>query len=153
MYAITARKWLIVGSLVITAAQMAFFSIAPAIDFPITYSTSFRLLEITFPVFLGYLGTASHFVFKRPKLEDSFYSPYLGILVVGSIVIYCVMIVSSFVGFAYSNREGAIPGGGMSVEILSTALSSSLGFLAVTTSILITYLFASGGDSRYLDKG
>jgi hypothetical protein len=60
-----ARKWLVLASLSMTAVLFVFFIIAPAFGFPLTFGQARGLLEIILPVFLGYLGSASHFVFSQ----------------------------------------------------------------------------------------
>ena len=67
-----ARKWLILSSLIITGVQMIFLFVAPIVDSPI-FSKISDLLQIVTPVFLGYLGSASHFIFMvlSPKYRQA----------------------------------------------------------------------------------
>ena len=58
-----ARRWMIVASISITGLQLIFFLIAPAVSFPLTYPKNLDILQMILPVFLGYLGAASHFIF------------------------------------------------------------------------------------------
>lgn len=138
----SARRWLIVSSLVITGAQMIFLLVAPSFSFPLTYPQNLDLLQIVLPVFLGYLGSASHFIFQSSATSVPVQNQFLGLLVKGPIVIYALAVIAAFGAFAYSNRVGAEIGGGMSVENLATALSLVLGLLAVTTGIVSSYIFA-----------
>ena len=138
-----ARKWLIVASLAITGFQMMFFLIAPSFDFPLTYPRNLDILQIISPVFLGYLGSASHFIFKPRSAVVSVENQYLGLLVKGPLLIYMLVVIGAIVAFGYSNRYGAPIGSGMSVDNLSTALSLALGLLAVTTGIISSYLFSA----------
>jgi len=145
MNIVEARKWLIVASLSITGFQMVFLFIAPTLGFPISYPKNLDLLQIVSPVFLGYLGAASHFIFKKDQVSTSVDNEYLGLLVKGPVLIYCVAIIAAFAAFAafaYSNRLDAEIGTGMSIENLGNAVSISLGLLAVTTSIITSYLFS-----------
>jgi hypothetical protein len=139
----SARKWLIASSLTITGGQMIFLLIAPAFSFPLTYPQNLDLLQIVLPVFLGYLGTASHFIFQSTAPPVRAQNQFLGLLVKGPIIIYVLAVTAAFGSFAYSNRVGAERGAGMSVDNLSTALSLTLGLLAVTTGIVSSYLFAA----------
>lgn len=138
----SARKWLIISSLVITGVQMIFLLTAPVFSFPLTYPKNLDLLQIVLPVFLGYLGSASHFIFQSAAAPIQVHNQFLGLLVKGPIIIYVLAVAAAFGSFAYSNRIGAEIGAGMSVDNLATALSLALGLLAVTTGIINSYLFA-----------
>lgn len=138
-----ARRFLILWGLIITGAQMSFLMVAPSLGFPLGYPKNLDLLQIISPVFLGYLGAASHFIFQPEEPEVSVRNQYLELLLKGPIFIYFIAVAAAFVAFGYSNRVGATIGEGMSVENLSTALTICLGLLAVTTGILSSYLFAS----------
>jgi hypothetical protein len=139
----SARKWLIISSLIITGAQMAFLLIAPSLGFPLIYPKNINLLQIVTPVFLGYLGAATHFIFQNPVPVAPVQNQFLGILIKGPLILYILSVVSAFFAFGYTNRVGAPIGGGMGVDNLGTALSISLGVLAVTTSVISSYLFAA----------
>jgi len=138
-----ARKWLILASLSITGAQIVFLLVCPAFGFPLEFSQSLNLLQIVTPVFLGYLGSAAHFVFMSPVPTVSANNQFLGLMVRGPIIIYALAMVAAFSAFGYSNRVGATIGNGMSFDDLSTAVSISLGVLAVVTGIIVSYLFVS----------
>lgn len=84
----SARKWLIVSSLVITGSQMLFLLVAPTIGFPLSYPKNLNLLQIVSPIFLGYLGAASHFIFQNPAPAVPVQNRFLGLLVKGPLVIY-----------------------------------------------------------------
>ena len=51
-----ARRWIIVASLVIAGAAFSFFVIAPVLGYPLRFSQAMSILQIVFPVFLGYLA-------------------------------------------------------------------------------------------------
>jgi len=136
-----ARKFLISSSLIILGAQMVFLIVGPSFGFPMEYPKNLHLIEIVSPVFLGYLGAASHFIFQNPAPDVPVQNEFLGILVRGPI--YTMAVVSALAAFAYSNRAGAEIGSGMSEDALGTALSLSLGVLAVTTGAITSYLFVS----------
>jgi hypothetical protein len=142
MTADKARKWLIVSSLLITGAQMIFLIAAPSFGFPLEYPRNFNILQIVSPVFFGYLGSATHFIFMRPSPKVAVNYPLLGLLVKGPTLIYVAAMLAAFISFGYSNRVGAMPGNGMSVDNLATAISVSLALLAVTTGVIVSYLFA-----------
>jgi len=141
MTADQGRKWLILSSLIITGIQVIFLFVAPALGYPLTYPKNLYLLQIVTPVFLGYLGSAAHFVFTAPPPEVTVNNQFLGPLVKGPITIYACAMVAAFGTFGYSNREGVQIGSAMTVDNLATAISISLGILAVTTGVIISYLF------------
>src|SRR5277367_4135952 len=113
----SAGKWLILASLIITGLQMLFLIAAPAFGFPLTYPKNLDLLEIVSPVFLAYLGSASHFIFQNPAPRVPVQNQFLGYLVIGPVVIYLAAVAGT--------------------------LSAALGVLAVTTGVISSYLFVA----------
>jgi len=149
----SARKWLVLGSLIVTGTHFIFFLIAPAVGYPIEYEHSIRLLQISTPVFLGYLGAASRFVFQRHKATDQVVisNPLLGTLIRGPFIVFGLASIAALCAFGYSNRLNAPPGVGMSVDTLATAVTTALGLLAVTTNVAVSALF--GGEDRNKEAG
>lgn len=144
----SARRWLILSSLVITGGQMVFLLAAPSFGFPLIYPKNLDILQIISPVFLGYLGAASHFIFQNPTPPVPVQNQFLGMLVKGPIIIYALVVIAALGSFAYSNRVGAPIGSNVSLENLATALSLSLGILAVTTGVVSSYLFTAPTEPR-----
>jgi len=139
-----ARKWLIIASLAMAALSFCFFILAPVFGYPLRYSQAQSVLQIVLPVFLGYLGAASQFAFqKSPPADTAVAGPLTGLLVKGPIAVFALMMVVLVVAFGYSNRPTASPGDGMSAELLSTGVTVAIGLLAVTTNVIIAYLFAA----------
>ena len=62
-----ARVWLVKASLIVTTLTFVFFIVAPAFNFPLSFGEAIRLLEIVAPVFLGYLGSATQFLFLKDR--------------------------------------------------------------------------------------
>jgi hypothetical protein len=60
-----ARRWIVLASLTITGAVFVFFLLAPVSGYPLEIAQAQGIFQIVLPVFLGYLGSATHFVFKR----------------------------------------------------------------------------------------
>jgi uncharacterized membrane protein YidH (DUF202 family) len=140
-----ARRWLIGASLIAAGSAFCFFMLAPVLGYPLRHSQAQSVLQIVLPVFLGYLGAATQFVFqKTPSPEDAFtISPTMSLLVRGPIALFLGMIAVAIFAFGYSNRLSAPPGEeGMSVDQLSTAVTAATGLLAVTTNVVVAYLFA-----------
>lgn len=138
-----ARKWLVIASLCVAAVSFTFFILAPVFGYPLRYSQAVTLLQIVFPVFLGYLGAATQFVFqKTPPATKVAARPMMGLLVKGPIVVFSIMVTGAVIAFGYSNRATAPLGDGMSVEVLSTTTTAALGLLTVTTNVVVAYLFS-----------
>lgn len=146
-----ARRWLIKASLTITGLYFVFFFTAPAMGYPLTFEQSIRILEIVLPVFLGYLGNGTYFLFKthEPNIKRTLKgSPELfRLLVIGPILVFAAASIAAIIAFGLSNRASAPPGSGMNVDLLAGAMSASLGLLAVTTNIIVSYLFSAGESS------
>ena len=143
-----ARKWLVTASLIITGALFLFFILAPAFHYPLQFKQARTLLEVLLPVFLGYLGSAAHFLFRvegAPQVVRSVQSPALLTLILkGPVVLFTVAVTAALIAFGVMNRAGQNDGGGMSVQDLSGIVSLALGLLTVTTSVLSAYLFPAG---------
>lgn len=138
-----ARTWLIKASLGITTADILFFLLAPLIGYPLEWPEAFRLMEIVFPVFLGYLGSATYFVFGETKGTRSVAKvarKQLGVMVRGPIIAWIVIDVAAIAAFGLSNRHSSrtTP---MSLELFARILTGTLALLAVTTNIAVSYLF------------
>ncbi|MFW6023328.1 MAG: hypothetical protein ACOC9O_01160 [Myxococcota bacterium] len=143
-----ARMWLVKASLGITAATLVFFISAPAMEYPLEYRQSFRVMQIVLPVFLGYLGSASQFLFRRSRSEGVVRShAMLGLLVKGPILIFALALVAALVAFGYTNRRAAPIGQGMSVDELALAMSLIVGLLAATTGVLMARLFPAAEEA------
>jgi hypothetical protein len=143
-----ARKSIIVTSLVATGLVFVFFLVAPPLGFPLEWDQGQRVIEILLPVFLGYLGTATHFLFHSnkpqvlPTLELQ--NSLLGLLIKGPIWVFAIACAAILFAFGYSNRSTAPSGSGMSIDQLSWAFTAALGILAVTSSVAVAYLFSLG---------
>ncbi|ETW94218.1 MAG: hypothetical protein ETSY1_35840 [Candidatus Entotheonella factor] len=139
-----ARIWLVVASLIIVAACFMFFILAPLFGYPLESQQAIRLLEIVLPVFLGYLGSASYFVFKRP--HRSRMPVELGtltsVMIRGPVIVFCLVVISAIFAFGYTNRFNATPRTGLSIDMLAGMLAAALGLLTVTTNLMVSYIFS-----------
>jgi len=141
-----ARTWIIRTSLLLTTALFAFVVIAPTAGYPLDPSSNhvIRLLQIVTPVFVGYLGSAAHFVFgdtsgsasNQPQL-----SPNAVLLIKGPVLAWVVMSTLCFTAYGLSNRPSAAPGSGWSFDFLSGLLTVTLSLLTATTNLAVAYLF------------
>lgn len=144
-----ARSWLILFSLFVTAAVLCFIWLAPALfGYPLDAAggDSARLIQIVLPVFLGYLGAASHFAFRDHDEDDLADSvrlrPTAAHLIRWPLVLWVLIAAAALGGFWWTNRPGAEVGVGWTVDDLASALTVSMGLLAVTTGVAVSYLFA-----------
>jgi hypothetical protein len=142
---------LVVASLFFTGTVFVFFLVAPATGYPLTWDQAARVFEIILPVFLGYLGSATQFLFrggqnrKSLKLKDE--SGMLGLLIRGPLVVFGVAALAIVFAFGFSNRANAPAGSGMTVDVLAGSFTAILGLLAVTTNVAVSYLFSVGEHS------
>ncbi len=148
----TARVWIIKASLIITGLCFGFFLLAPALGYPTTFDQALRLLEIITPVFLAYLGSATYFLFGKDAsnidLSVRGSTELFSILVRGPVYLFGFVVTAAIAAFGYSNRVSAPVGSGMSIDALAASLSASLGLLAVTTNVVVTYLFSGGQNGK-----
>ena len=137
-----ARRWIVLSSLILTGVFFVFFLIAPVSGYPLTYPQAFRLLQIVTPVFAGYLGAATRFIFGAQSAATNVSSePLLGIIARGAVIVFGLAIVAALGAFGWTNRTSAPAGIGMSIDTLATAFSLALGLLAVTTGIIVDGIF------------
>ena len=143
MNAAGARIFIVSASLALTGILLIFLMAAPSLRVPFNenQSENLRLIEIVLPVFFGYLGSASHFVFNANRGRDV--APdqmaLLRILVVGPFTIFAVFLIALFGIFWLSNGTPAA----MSFGTLSQFFSWAMGLLACTISIISAYLFGA----------
>src|SRR4051812_5542789 len=109
MPANAARRWLVTASLLLCAAILVFFLLAPTLGYPLEFAQSMRALEIVLPVFLGYLGTAALFIFRsNPETEDTPPANVLNLvslLVKGPIVVFGMVLAALLVAFGRLNSS------------------------------------------------
>jgi hypothetical protein len=146
-----ARKFIILTSLTASGLIFIFFLVAKPLGYPLDWDESQRIIEILLPVFVGYLGTATHFLFHNPQKQHTFQLgnavPLLGILIKGPVVIFAISCFAILFAFGYSNRHGAPQDSGMSVDQLAWAFTAALGILTVSSSVAVSYLFSLEGDA------
>lgn len=140
-----ARIFLVSSSLLITFAALGFFVTAPAFGYPLTFDEALRLLEIIVPVFLGYLGSASYFIFRaqnnQTKDPPAAVRNLLGLMVRGPLLVFAGVVLLAIIAFGYTNRVAAAPGVGMTTGTLAQIISVVLGLQACTTNVIVSYLF------------
>ena len=139
-----ARSWIIKASLAISGLHIAFLVIAPAAGYPLTYPEALRLIEIVIPVFFAYLGSATHFLFKPAANRAPVESPtLLALMVRGPLLVFGGVSAIALVAFGISNRPPTARGNGMELDTLAAFISAGLGLLAVSTNVIVQYLFAT----------
>ena len=140
-----ARAWLIKASLAATGVAFVFYLIAPACGYPLTYDQTPRIFEVILPLFLGYIGTATHFLFHqgtRRAAPITVSSPLLRLIIQGPIYVFAFGWLAVTIAFGLSNRVEAASGSGMSIDQMAAFLTSLLGLLAVSTGVAVSYLFS-----------
>jgi hypothetical protein len=139
----TARKLLILSSLIVTACEFLFFILGPALGYPLHQGEAFRMIEIITPVFLGYLGSATRYLF-HPAADQirpsSIQRELLGLLVKGPLLVFSVISAAALFAFGYANRPN---GPGMLPDTLGLMLAATLGILTITTSVIVENVFPS----------
>lgn len=141
----SAREWLIKAGLYATGIAFVFYLLAPALHYPISYDQTPRILEVVLPVFLGYVGTATHFIFQqgdRTTAAVKLPARLLRLIVKGPLLVFGLGWLALTVAFGVSNSSSATDGSGMSVDQLSAFLATLLSLLAVSTGVAVSYLFS-----------
>ena len=145
MNADKARIWLIRWSLITTVSTFVFFVLAPVFGYPLKFSQAINILQIILPVFVGYVGSATQFVFRRQQglaVINPSVAPFIGLLVKGPVVGFAIMIGAACVAFGSANRHDALAGEGMSVDALAGVVTLALALLTVSTNAIVGYLFS-----------
>ncbi|TAZ53243.1 hypothetical protein [Rhizobium ruizarguesonis] len=146
----SARISIVVYSLVITGCLILFLIISQPLGMPFDYGLeqNLRLIDVTIPTFLGYLGSASHFIFNtnRGRDVDEDNAVLLKILIHGPFLIFICAVIGLFFVFYQTNQPLPVDAprvDPMKFGTLSRYFSICLGLLAVTVSIISSYLFGS----------
>jgi hypothetical protein len=153
-----AQKLIILSSLGAICLLLLFYILSPVLGYPLEYDQAIRLIQINVPVFLGYIGSATQFLFTgdtaRATLIDPRLAPLLKLLVPGPLVVFAIVNVAVLFAFGWTNRAAAPAGVGMTVDTLSIFLTTALGILTVSTGVIVSYLFSTaerGGSASSTD--
>lgn len=146
----SARIAIVCYSLSITGSLILFLILAQPIGIRFNYSQeeNLRLIDVITPTFFGYLGAASHFIFNSNKGREVSVENegILRLLIHGPFIIFILLVGSVFYTFYYTNLPQALDDkriAVMSFNSLSRYLSICLAILAVTVSIISSYLFGA----------
>lgn len=147
-----ARTWLITASLLITGGCFLFFILAPTFSYPIDSDQSVRILQIIIPVFIGYLGSATYFVFNNQTTSGNLSfqgnSKQVKLLIQGPVYLFCIGLVAILIVFWKGNSASAPPGAGMEIDGLATWVTVLLSILTVTTNVIVAYLFSQASSNN-----
>jgi hypothetical protein len=140
------RAWIIKASLAQLGASFAFFILArPIFGFPMVYEEVIRVLQIIFPVFVGYLGIAAAYVSQQPDavpIDTNSAAPkFSQLLLRGPIYLVGMCSIVLIASFWVSNLPSAKSGGGMSLDNFCWFLSLLMGLLAASSGLVVTRLF------------
>lgn len=141
-----ARLWIVQVSLGIVAIYVTFFAVSPFIGFPLETHHATRMIQLLFPVFFGYIGSAYRRLVRRQSLsfvksESNLSLSMLRLLVRGPIFVFITISISGLAVYLFSNRINALPGEGMTTDQLFLLFSVALCVLTVSTNFIISYLF------------
>jgi len=144
------RLWVIKASLLILGISFIFFVIArPAFNFPMLYDETIRVLQIIFPVFVGYLGIGAAYLTQptdtaRATADQPFQKHQEAVarlLLRGPIYLIAFCTLALVAAFWLSNVPSARPGAGMSIDNFCWFLSLLMGLLAASSGLVVTRLF------------
>jgi hypothetical protein len=140
------RIWITRASLLVVALALFFYLAAPVLfGFPIALDEVARIVQIVLPVFVGYLSAAAAFLTasgsRQSRNANIADEKLLRIVVRGPVYLVSVGLAIVTAVFWYSNRKGAPPGTGMSLDQYCWSLSALLAILTVSTSVVVGRLF------------
>ncbi|XSC43475.1 hypothetical protein ACF1BQ_036845 [Bradyrhizobium sp. RDT10] len=139
-----ARIWIVKWSLVILAVYGAALLLAPALRYPLEFTQSIQLLQMLFPVFLGYLASATVFVFEGEEGTDrNRQTKLLSMLTRGPFLVTFVLSLALFLAFwlAHSTDINAERMVRFSFDTFTSAFALIIGIHTAVTSALVAYLF------------
>jgi len=148
------RIWVVKASLLLAGATFAFFVAAPGLlKYPLDFDQSIRILQIVLPVFVGYLGLATAFVFQNTVRSTNVYSnsSLIRLLLRGPIYVYSLGIVVVISVFWQTNLPGGAPASGMTIDQLAWLVSALVGLLAATTGLIVTKIFPTDEAKAHKD--
>jgi hypothetical protein len=137
-----ARMWIVKWSLLLISFYGIFFIMAPIAPYPLGYKESVQLIELIFPLFLGYLSTAVVFTFEGKDVE-TYTTDLLGALTKGPFFVATALSLALFTSywFSQSTLSPLALSRPMEFETFSSLFSAILGIYTATTSALVAYLF------------
>jgi hypothetical protein len=138
------RTFLTVASAVMAFIGFSFFFAAPSLGYPLDSDQSQRLIQIILPVLFGYLGLAARYATSSSSSTGAGTPqnmPFFKLISRGALLLFAAIIIVIAVVFGYSNRKNGIPGAGMSMNQLTWAVTFWIGFLSLTTTVIVDRLF------------
>jgi hypothetical protein len=142
-----ARRLLILLSLLTTTVFAILLILSPLL-IQIDSTDAYRILQIVFPVFAGYLGTGVLFLFRdKPARNSVADAAILRYFVYGPFLIFWSISAAVFTYLYLSNLTSST-GAGMKVSDLSNYITMLMAFMNATVGALISFLF----DSEALQK-
>jgi len=123
-----------------TVVLTGFLIVSPLI-IQIESRDTYRLVQIIFPVFAGYLGSAVLYLFQGTKSEVTVADPtLLKYIVYGSFCIFWSPDIALF-GFFYLSNVPTIKIKGMQLGELANYLTLLIAFMNITIGAMTTFLF------------
>ena len=132
-------------SLLTTTVFAGLLILSPLV-LPVSTQDAYRVVQIVFPVFAGYLGSAVLFLFRQQRGPTYIQDPtLLKYLLLGPFFIFWFLGLIVFAFFWASNLPGGIPG--MSIDELANYVTMLVSFMNVTIGALTSYLFQTQDQS------
>lgn len=147
-----ARVWIVRWTLGITLATLLFILLGRMFGYPLQPQYAARVAQIVLPVFLGYLGAASQFVFRPHGTGEvahiEAHGALLTLMIKGPPTVFATALVAVFIAFGFANRTGLPDAAqGMHIDELAAWLTAIIGLLAATTNFAVAYLFSVADTS------
>lgn len=140
MTPLEARRTIVLYSLMTTVVLTGFLIVSPLL-IQIESQDTYRLVQIVFPVFAGYLGSAVLYLFQGARSEVTVADPtLLKYIVYGSFSIFWFLDVAVF-GFFYLSNMPEIKIKGMQLGELANYLTLLIAFMNVTIGAMTAFLF------------
>jgi hypothetical protein len=139
-----ARARLITLSIICTGVVFLFFAVSPAMGFYALSGVEWRIPQMVIPIFVGYLASASHFLFSTEpdaKLREGTEGLFSSILY-GGFGLFIICAAGLLFAFYESNTPTAPPNTGRSIEWLADGFTIILSILTASTSVLSSFLFS-----------
>ena len=134
-----ARRLIVLLSLGTTTAFTAFLIVSP-LFIQVDIAEAYRVVQIIFPVFAGYLGAAVLYLFQRSAHDVIVADPVLlRYIVYGAFLIFWLLGLVLFLFYYVSNLPGGIEG--MRIDQLSNYMTMLIAVLNITVGALSTFLF------------
>lgn len=150
-----ARGQLILYSILCTGIVFIFFTIAPVIGFYSLSGVEWRIPQMVIPVFVGYIASASHFMFNSgpDAILGESANKLLRMILYGGFGLFFACSIAIITAYYLSNIPSAASNTGHSIDWLANGFTIILSMLSASTSIISSYIFSAKPSERNQDAG